>query len=40
MALQMQYNGIRRGYLLGAPHFNYDASILDLGATMRRNFSG
>ncbi|CAE7242440.1 CACNA1G [Symbiodinium necroappetens] len=26
MALQMQYNGLRRGYLLGAPHFNYDAS--------------
>lgn len=26
MALQMQYNGLRRGYVLGAPHFNYDAS--------------
>ncbi|CAE6949078.1 Scn11a [Symbiodinium natans] len=26
MALQMQYNGLRRGYRLGAPHFDYDAS--------------
>ena len=28
MALQMQYNGLRRGYRLGAPHFDYDASRL------------